>query len=116
MIRRPPRSTLFPYTTLFRSLGVRITLDAAEAARVLREACVTFLFAPNFHPAIRHAGPVRRELPGPTVSNLLGPLAHPAGGARPVAGEPEGEGVAVLAGALAPAGTEHAPSAFRANG
>src|SRR2546427_2269434 len=61
MIRRPPRSTLFPYTTLFRSLGVRITLDAAEAARVLREACITFLFAPNFHPAIKHAGRDRKS-------------------------------------------------------
>src|SRR5712691_7535836 len=44
------------------ALGVRISLDADQAARVLREACITFLFAPSFHPAMKHAGPVRKEL------------------------------------------------------
>src|SRR5207244_10878055 len=71
---------------VLEALGVRITLDAAQAARVLREACVTFLFAPNFHPAIKHAGPVRRELAVPTVMNLLGPLADPAGVRRQAVG------------------------------
>src|SRR3989449_7184087 len=47
---------------VLEALGVPITLDAAAAARVLREACLTFLFAPTFHPAMKHAGPVRREL------------------------------------------------------
>src|SRR5881296_3113951 len=74
---------------VLEALGVRIALDAAQAARVLREACVTFLFAPNFHPAIRHAGPVRRELAVPTVMNLLGPLANPAGVRRQVVGVAE---------------------------
>src|SRR5204862_8230128 len=46
---------------------------------LLREACVTFLFAPNFPPAMKHAGPVRRELAVGSVMNLLGPLANPAG-------------------------------------
>src|SRR5438477_11007639 len=41
---------------VLEALGVRIALEAADAARVLREACVTFLFAPNFHPAMKHAG------------------------------------------------------------
>src|SRR5881409_1456925 len=93
---------------VLEALGVRITLDAAQAARVLREACVTFLFAPNFHPAIRHAGPVRRELAVPTVMNLLGPLANPAGVRRQVVGVAEGDRAALLAGALARLGTEHA--------
>ncbi len=93
---------------VLEALGVRITLDAAQAARVLREACVTFLFAPNFHPAIKHAGPVRRELAVPTVMNLLGPLANPAGVRRQVVGVAEGDRAALLAGALARLGTEHA--------
>ena len=93
---------------VLEALGVRITLDAAQAARVLREACITFLFAPNFHPAIKHAGPVRRELAVPTVMNLLGPLANPAGVRRQVVGVAEGDRAALLAGALARLGTEHA--------
>src|SRR6185295_9276558 len=64
---------------VLEALGVTITLDAAAAARVLREACITFLFAPTFHPAMRHVGPVRRELGVASIMNLVGPLANPAG-------------------------------------
>src|SRR5213083_1246708 len=93
---------------VLEALGVRITLDAAQAARALREACITFLFAPNFHPAIKHAGPVRRELAVPSVMNLLGPLANPAGVRRQVIGVAEGDRAPLLAGALARLGAEHA--------
>src|SRR5256885_340240 len=65
---------------VLEALGVPISLDAAAAARVLRDACLTFLFAPTFHPAMKHAGPVRRELAVPSALNLLGPLANPPGG------------------------------------
>src|SRR2546422_641171 len=44
---------------VLEALGVTIALDAGAAARVLREACVTFLFAPNFHPAMKHVGPAQ---------------------------------------------------------
>src|SRR5207245_7373726 len=88
--------------------GVRISLDAADAARVLREACVTFLFAPTFHPAMKHAGPVRRELAIASVMNLLGPLANPAGVRRQVVGVAEADRAPVLAGAAARLGAEHA--------
>ena len=58
-----------------------------RAARMLREACIAFLFAPNFHPAMRHVGPVRRELGAvPSVMNMIGPLANPAGVRRQVLG------------------------------
>jgi anthranilate phosphoribosyltransferase len=93
---------------VLEALGVRITLDAAAAARVLREACVTFLFAPAFHPAMRHAGPVRRELGVPSVMNLLGPLANPAGVRRQVVGVADRDRAPLIAGALARLGAEHA--------
>jgi anthranilate phosphoribosyltransferase len=93
---------------VLEALGVRISLDAVEAARVLREACVTFLFAPNFHPAMKHAGPVRRELAVPSVMNLLGPLANPAGVRRQVVGVADGDRAPLMAGALARLGAEHA--------
>jgi anthranilate phosphoribosyltransferase len=93
---------------VLEALGVRISLDAADAARVLREACVTFLFAPNFHPAMRHAAPVRRELAVASVMNLLGPLANPAGVRRQVVGVADGDRAPLMAGALARLGTDHA--------
>lgn len=93
---------------VLEALGVGITGDAEDAARVLREACVAFLFAPNFHPAMRHAGPVRRELAIPSLMNLLGPLANPAGVRRQVLGVADPDRAPLLAGALARLGAEHA--------
>jgi anthranilate phosphoribosyltransferase len=63
---------------LLEELGVRIDLNATGVERCLAEAGIAFMFAPVFHPAMAHAGPVRRELRIPTVFNFLGPLANPA--------------------------------------
>src|SRR5438034_3029856 len=93
---------------VLEALGVRISLDAADAARVLREACLTFLFAPTFHPAMKYAGPVRRELGVASVMNLLGPLANPAGVRRQVVGVADADRAPLMAGALARLGAEHA--------
>jgi anthranilate phosphoribosyltransferase len=93
---------------VLEALGVRISLDAAAAARVLREECLTFLFAPAFHPAMKHAGPVRRELGVPSVMNLLGPLANPAGVRRQLIGVADGARAPLIAGALVALGVDHA--------
>jgi anthranilate phosphoribosyltransferase len=63
---------------VLEALGVKIDLDAAGVERCLADAGIAFLFAPVFHPAMGHAGPVRRELRVPTVFNFLGPLSNPA--------------------------------------
>jgi anthranilate phosphoribosyltransferase len=63
---------------LLEALGVRIDLDAAGVERCLKENGVAFMFAPNFHPAMAYAIPVRRELRVPTIFNFLGPLTNPA--------------------------------------
>jgi anthranilate phosphoribosyltransferase len=63
---------------LLEALGVKIDLDAAGVQRCLADAGIAFMFAPVFHPAARHAGPVRGELRVPTVFNFLGPLTNPA--------------------------------------
>ena len=55
---------------VLETLGIRIVLDAANASRVLEEARIVFLFAPSFHPAMKHVGPVRRELGTPTLVRL----------------------------------------------
>ena len=93
---------------VLEALGIRIVLDAANATRVLNEARVVFLFAPSFHPAMKHVGPVRRELGTPTLMNLVGPLANPAGVRRQVIGVAEPERAPIVADALVRLGAEHA--------
>jgi anthranilate phosphoribosyltransferase len=93
---------------VLEALGISIELDAAGAARVLRDARMTFLFAPTFHPAMRHVGSVRRELGVPSVMNLLGPLANPAGVKRQVVGVADGDHAPLMAEALIRLGAEHA--------
>src|SRR6266550_4019293 len=93
---------------VLEALGIRIVLDAASASRVLREAGVVFLFAQSFHPAMKHVGPVRRELGTPTLMNLVGPLANPASVKRQVIGVAEPDRAPVVAEALVRLGAEHA--------
>ncbi len=63
---------------LLESLGVKIQLDPERARKCLEECGFVFLFAPAFHPALKHASPVRREIGIRTIFNLLGPIANPA--------------------------------------
>ena len=93
---------------VLEALGVRIVLDAPSATRVLDEARVVFLFAPNFHPAMKHVGAVRRELGTPSLMNLVGPLANPASVRRQVIGVAERDHASVVAEALLRLGAEHA--------
>src|SRR6058998_319767 len=93
---------------VLEALGVRIVLDAPTASRVLNEARVVFLFAPNFHPAMNHVGLVRRELGTPTLMNLVGPLANPAGVRRQVVGVADPDRAGIVAAALLRLGAEHA--------
>jgi anthranilate phosphoribosyltransferase len=76
--------------------------------RALREAGVVFMFAPLMHPAMRHVGPVRRELGIPTVMNIVGPLANPASAGRQVVGVADARRVPLIAGALQALGTRRA--------
>jgi len=62
---------------VLEALGVDITLDADGVRRCIAVSGMGFCFAPTFHPAMRHAGPARRELGVRTVFNVLGPLANP---------------------------------------
>ena len=63
---------------LLEALGVAIDLHAEGVATCLADAGIAFMFAPVFHPAMAHAGPVRRDLRVPTIFNFLGPLTNPA--------------------------------------
>ncbi len=63
---------------LLEALGIAINLDGPKVEKSVRELGIGFCFAPMFHPAMRFAGPARKELGVPTVFNILGPLANPA--------------------------------------
>ena len=67
-------------------LGVNLQASPAQQGRSLDQAGIAFLFAPAYHGAMRHVGPVRAEIGFRTVFNLLGPLSNPAGAKRQVMG------------------------------
>jgi anthranilate phosphoribosyltransferase len=71
---------------LLEQLGVALEVTPEGIADCLTDAGIAFCFAPRFHPALRHAGPARRELGVPTVFNVLGPMANPARASRMVVG------------------------------
>ena len=93
---------------VLEALGVPIEVPVAVMEAALRDAGIVFMFAPLMHPAMRHVGPVRRELAIPTVMNIVGPLANPARAGRQVVGVADLDRAPVLAGALAALGTKHA--------
>src|SRR6476646_6181428 len=93
---------------VYEALGVRITASPAVVERCLSEAGIGFFFAPTFHPSMRHAAPVRRELGVRTAFNLLGPLTNPAGATRQLVGVPRPEFTELMARALMLLGSERA--------
>jgi anthranilate phosphoribosyltransferase len=93
---------------LLEALGVVVDLGPAGVARCITEAGIGFCFAPRFHPAMRHAGPVRRELGVATTFNFLGPLANPAGARRQVLGVGDPAMAELMVTALAELGCERA--------
>ncbi len=71
---------------LLEALGVKIENPKEKIETILRDVGIAYLHAPNFHPAMKHAGPVRKELGFRTIFNLLGPLCNPAGANAQVIG------------------------------
>jgi anthranilate phosphoribosyltransferase len=93
---------------VLEALGVAIEAPVSVMAEALRDAGIVFMFAPLMHPAMRHVGPVRRELAVQTVMNIVGPLANPASAGRQVVGVADVRRLPLIAGALRELGTEHA--------
>ena len=71
---------------VLQQLGININLTKEESEEALEKAGITFLFAPLYHPAMKYAAQVRKELGIKTVFNMLGPLTNPAGVKRQVIG------------------------------
>lgn len=91
---------------VLEALGVKIDLSPERTQEVLDEIGLTFCFAPTFHPALRHAGPTRREIGIPTVFNFLGPLANPAQPAAQIVGVADALRAPLIADVLRLRGTK----------
>ncbi len=93
---------------VLEALGVNIALPPERVARLIDDVGIGFLFAPNHHPAMRHAARARKELGVRTVFNLLGPLTNPAGVSRQIVGVFRAELTEVVCGVLKRLGAEKA--------
>jgi len=93
---------------VYEALGVRVSAPPAVVERCLADAGIGFFFAPTFHPSMRHAARVRRELGVRTAFNLLGPLTNPAAATRQLVGVPRPELTELLARALMLLGAKRA--------
>ncbi len=91
---------------VLEALGVKIDLRKKGVEHCLQEASVAFIFAPYFHPAMRHVMPVRKKLGVRTFFNILGPLCNPAGVRRQLVGAFSTAMARLIMGILARTGSE----------
>lgn len=93
---------------VLEGLGVRIELSPEAVGRCIDEVGIGFMYAPLFHPAMRFAGPTRREIGIRTVFNILGPLTNPAGARHQIIGVSNPQVALKMARVLGLLGTQHA--------
>lgn len=92
---------------VLEEFGVVIDLGKEGVERCLREVGISFIFAPNFHPAMKHVMPIRKNLGVRTCFNILGPLSNPAGVRRQLVGAFSPEVAETMADILRRLGGEH---------
>lgn len=92
---------------VLEALGINLNQTPRQVAKSIDEIGVGFMFAPNYHAAMKHAAPVRRELGIKTLFNILGPLTNPAGAKRQVLGVFNDALVKTLAHVLQRLGSHH---------
>ena len=92
---------------VLEALGVNLALTPDQVAQSLREVGIGFMFAPNHHPAMKHAAPVRKDLGMRTILNILGPLTNPAGAPNQVMGVFHPDLVGIQARVLKMLGSRH---------
>ncbi|MDR4513414.1 anthranilate phosphoribosyltransferase [Nitrosomonas sp.] len=92
---------------VLEALGVNLNQSPEQVADSISKIGVGFMFAPNYHSAMKHAAPVRRELGIKTLFNILGPLTNPAGAKNQVLGVFDAKLVSILAHVLQQLGSEH---------
>jgi len=93
---------------VLEALGVKIDMEPEKVKACIEDVGIGFLFAPRFHPAMRHVMRARREMGIPTAFNILGPLTNPAGADAQVLGVGSREKAPLVARALAEIGVRRA--------
>jgi len=101
---------------VLEALGVVIDLGPEGVRRCIDEVGIGFCFAPRFHPAMRHAAPVRRELGVPTIFNFLAPLANPARVRFQVVGVSDPTMATKMLGVMAANGSKRAMVVYGSDG
>ena len=91
---------------LLEALGIDLSMSPEATVAMISEIGFGFFFAPQYHPAMRHAGPVRRQLGFRTVFNFLGPLCNPAGARRYAVGVSDPRMAGLMVKVLARLGAE----------
>ena len=91
---------------VLEALGVKITLTPERSAEILKKINICFLFAQNYHVAMKYVAPIRKELGIRTVFNILGPLSNPAGANMELMGVYDEELVEPLAQVMAKLGVD----------
>lgn len=86
---------------VLEALGARIEQSATQVSRTVTKVGFGFVFAPAFHPAFRHVGPIRRELGVPTIFNVIGPMANPANVAHMLVGVADPQRMSTMSKVLA---------------
>jgi anthranilate phosphoribosyltransferase len=92
---------------VLESLGVNVNLNFSQLGNLVDDIGIGFMFAPNYHPAMKHVAPVRKELKLRTIFNLLGPLTNPASAKNQVVGVYDKELTIVFAEVLKKLGSHH---------
>jgi len=92
---------------VLEALGVAINLDPRDVEEIIKKIGIGFMFAPNFHPAMKYVMPVRKTLKIRTVFNILGPLTNPAGAKHQILGVYTSKILKKIAYALERLGTDH---------
>ncbi len=101
---------------VLEALGARIDLRPEQVAACLAETGIGFMFAPNHHPAMKHAGPIRKELGVRTIFNILGPLTNPAGAPNQLMGVFHPDLVGIQVRVLQRLGSQHVLVVYGMNG
>lgn len=101
---------------VLEALGVKITIDPAKSAEVLKKIGLCFLFAQNYHLSMKYVAPVRKELGIRTIFNILGPLTNPAGANMELMGVYDEALVEPLARVLANLGVKKAMVVYGQDG
>ena len=101
---------------VLEALGAAIDLSPAKVAACLAETGIGFMFAPNHHPAMKHAAPIRKELGVRTIFNILGPLTNPAGAKNQLMGVFHPDLVGIQVRVLQRLGAEHVLVVYGMNG